>query len=164
MANKIYSVIETAITFKASGGTVLFTATSLANVAGRYSTQWDRTGGAVSKPDRYLWHARTKIAVAPAVGTILTIYLGASDGTDNDGELGTTDAALPAADRRRNLTPIGVIVADEASTSRVMKSSGIVELTARYYTLAWYNEFGQALSATAGDHVFTLEPVPPEIQ
>lgn len=162
MANKLYTARETVITFKASGGTVLFTPTSLATAAGRYSTQWDRGAGSV--PDRYVFHARTKIAVAPVVGTILTVYLGFSDGTDNDGELGTTDAALPAADRRRNLTPIGCIVADEASTTRVMKTSGIIEILARFVTLTWYNEFGQALSATAGDHVTTFEPVPPELQ
>lgn len=166
MATKIYRASEAQITFKSTGGTVLFTPTSLANGAGRISTQWDR--GAGSLPDRYLWHARTKVATAPTLGNILTLYLAAASSAttpgDTDGELGSVDAALPAADRRRNLTPIGVIVIDEASTARIFKSSGTIELLARWYTLVWFNEFGVALSATAGDHIFTIEPVPPELQ
>jgi hypothetical protein len=162
MPSKQYAVRETVVTFKSTGGTVTFTPTSLANNAGRVSAQWDRGTG--SSADRYIFRAKTKLAVAPAVGAILTIYLATSDGTDNDGELGTTDAALPAADRRRNLTPIGVIVADEASNTRFFITSGIIEILERFVQVVWYNEMGQALSATAADHLFELTPCPPEMQ
>lgn len=162
MATKVYGARETAIVFKSSGGDAAFTPTSLANAAGRVSAQYDR--GATSKPTIYIWRARTKLNVSPTVGAILSVYLATSDGTDADGELGTTDAALPAADRRRNLTLIGVIQADEASTTRSMNASGLVEIRERYVQVVWYNEFGQALSGTAGDHQVTLTPAPDELQ
>lgn len=162
MANKIYIDPEAAITFKASGGTVLFTPTSVANNAGRISTQWDRGAGAV--PSRYIWRAHTKFAAALAVPASLEIYFATSDGTDVDGNQGTTDAAFSAADKRRNLQFVGTINADSTSNGEVQIASGVVEIFARYVSVVWWNAMGQALTGTAGDHTFSLTAVPDEVQ
>ena len=162
MPSKIYSAPETAITFKSSGGIVTFTPTSVANGAGRISAQWDR--GAGSKPTRYKWRVKTKAAAALVVGTELEIYFATSDGTIVDGNQGTADAAVSAADKRRNLQPVGTIRADSTSNGEVQHGSGIVWIFDRYVSVVWWNALGQALSGTAGDHEFILTPVPDEIQ
>lgn len=162
MANKIYNAPETPITFKSSGGTVVFTPQNVSNGAGRISAQWDR--GAGSKPGLYRWRARTKAAAALSVGTVLEIYAVTSDGTTVDGNFGTADAAVSASDKRRNLEPIGSIVADSTTNGEVQQSSGLIEIHERYFSVMWWNALGQALTNTAGDHEFILTPVPPEIQ
>ena len=162
MPNKIYIAPEAAIVFKSSGGTVTFTPTSLGNNAGRVSARHDRGTG--SRAARFEWRAKTKCATAPAVGTLLYVYLSTSDGASADGELGTADAALPALDRRRNLQLLDTVACDEASATRFFIKSGLIEVTSRYLSVVWVNEFGVSLSATAGDHEFSLTPVPDEVQ
>jgi len=162
MSNKIYGASETPIVFKSSLGDVTFTPTSVANGAGRISARWDR--GAGSKPSLYKWRVHTKAAAALAVGTPLEVYLATSDGTDEDGNLGTADAAFASADKRRNLQYVGAINADSITNGEVQIASGLVEIRDRYVSVVWWNALGQALSATATDHTFTLTPVPDEIQ
>lgn len=162
MANKVYAAPETAISFKSSGGDVTFTPTSVANGAGRISAQWDRGTG--SKPMRYKWRAKTKAGAALAVGTQLEIYFSTSDGTIQDGNQSTSDAAFAAGDKRRNLQPVGVIEADSTSNGEPQYASGVVWIFDRYVSVVWWNALGQALSGTAGDHEFTLTAVPDEVQ
>ena len=162
MANKVYVAPETAISFKSSGGDVVFTPASVANGAGRISAQWDRGSG--SKPARYVWRVHTKAAAALAVGVALEIYFATSDGTDVDGNQGTSDAAFSAADKRRNLQFVGTVVADSTTNGEVQISSGVVEIYTRYVSVVWWNALGQSLTGTNGDHTFTLTPVPDEIQ
>lgn len=165
MANKIYAIPETTVSFKSAAGDVLFTPTSVANAAGRISAQWDRGAGA--KPQIYKWRAKTKAAAALAVGTVLEIYLSTGDfatGGNQDGNQSTADAAFAAADKRRNLQFVGVVVADSVTNGEVQIGSGTVGIRDRYVSVVWWNALGQALSATAGDHEFTLTPVPDEIQ
>lgn len=162
MASKVYNAPETAITFKASGGTVVFTNTSVANAAGRISAQWDR--GAGSQPGLYKWRATTKAGAALVVGNVLEIYFATSDGTIEDGNQSTSDAAFSATDKRRNLQPVGTIVADSTSNGEVQNGSGVVEILDRYVSVVWWNALGQTLSGSAGDHIFTLTAEPPENQ
>lgn len=162
MPNLIYVAPGSAVTFKASGGTVLFTPTSVSTGAGRISTQWDR--GAGSQPGWYKWRATTKAAAALAVGVQLEIYFATSDGTTVDGNFGTTDAAWSTTDKRRNLQAVGTINADSTTNGEVQNGSGLVFIADRYVSVAWWNLFGQALSSTAGDHIFSLTPESDEIQ
>lgn len=162
MANKIYTAPETAITFLASGGTVTFTPTSLANGAGRVSAQHDR--GASSRATRFEWRAYCKAAAALTAGVALEIYLATSDGSKVDGNVGTADAAVSDANKRYNLLPIGAIVADSTTNGEVQHASGIIEVSARFLSVVWWNAFGQALTGTAGDHGFSLMPMPYEVQ
>ena len=162
MANKVYNNPETPITFKASGGTVVFTPTSLATVAGRVSARHDL--GAAARSEWYEWRAKTKFATAPVLGEIIEIYLATSDGTIEDGNVGTADAALATGDKRKNLHLIGIIIVDKADVTEPMHASGLCRIDARYISAAWWNATADALSATAGDHEFILTPVPPEVQ
>ena len=162
MANKIYVAPETAIVFKNSGGDVTFTPKNVANAAGRISAQWDRGSG--SKPGRYYWRVHTKFQAGLTVGNALEVYFATSDGTDVDGNQGTTDAAFSAADKRRNLQFVGTVVADSTSSGEVQIASGLVEVYTRYLSVVWWNATGQTLTNTDSDHTFTLTPVPDEIQ
>jgi hypothetical protein len=152
----------TAVSFKSAGGDVTFTPTSVANGAGRISAQWDR--GAGSKPALYLWRAKTKAAAALTAGNLLELYLAFGDGTNVDANMGTADAAWSTGDKRRNLKRIGAVEADSTTNGEPQHASGLVVITSRYVSVAWWNALGQALSGTAGDHEFTLTPHTPEIQ
>lgn len=162
MANKIYGAPESAVTFKASGGDVTFTPQNVSSGAGRISAQWDR--GAGSKPTVYVWRAVTKAAAALAVGVALEIYFATSDGTSVDGNQGTADAAFTSSDKRRNVKYVGAVISDSTSNGEVQVASGLVEIRSRYVSVVWWNALGQALTNTAGDHTFSLTPVPDEVQ
>lgn len=162
MANKIYAAPESVVSFKASGGTVTFTPTSLASGSLRVSAQYDRGSG--SKPGRYVWRLTTKLA-SVAAGAFVSVYLSTSDGTTQDGNLGTSDATSSSADKIRNLQWIGNVVCDKGSDSaEPWNGSGVVEIFDRYVSVVVYNISGVALSSTAGDHILTLTPMPDEIQ
>lgn len=164
MANEILQRPGTTVSFKASGGDVAFTNTSVANGAGRISAQWDR--GAGSKAGLYRWEALTKAAAALSVGVTLEIYLATAHVSSSqiDGNQSTADAAFASGDKRRNLQFVGAVVADSTTNGEVQAASGIVFITARYVSVVWWNALGQALSGTAGDHTFTLTPYNPEVQ
>jgi hypothetical protein len=163
MANKVYIAPETTVVFKASGGDVTITCTSLANNAGRVSAQWDRGSG--SKPQQYRWECEFKCVATPTVGQTVSLYWATAqaDATVVDGNVGQVDAALSALDKRRNLQFIDVVEVDVASTA-IQKKSGTCFIDSRYNSLVPINETGAAFSATAGDFVFKLTPIPPEIQ
>lgn len=162
MPNKVYINPETAVTFAPSGGNVAFTVTSLANNAGRISAQWDRGSGA--KPARYVWRAKTKASAALTAGTALDIFMSTSNGSIQDGNLGTSDAAISSVEKMNNLRGCGAIIADSTTSGEPLQSSGIVTIYDRYVSVVWWNRLGQALTGTASDHAFVLTPVPDEIQ
>ena len=166
MANLIYVHPQSALTFLASGGTVLFTPTSTADQNGRVSQQLDR--GASARAAWYEWRAWTKAASAPTAGLSIGVFLSTSDGTIQDGNLGTSDANITntsslAANKRQNLRQIGNMFAD-GDASIAFNASGFVYVPSRYISVYWFNSLGVALSPTATDHGFSLTPVPDELQ
>lgn len=166
MPTKLYHAPETPVIFAPSGGDVLFTPTSVANGAGRISTQWDRGSG--SKPGLYRWRIKTEAAAALAVGAQLRAYLvqafSASAG-DVPGNFGVTDAAVSSEDKLRNLgAPIGIVNADSTTNGEDQIASGICFIYSRYVSVVWWNALGQALGATAGNHAMTFEAIPLESQ
>lgn len=163
MPNKVYYAPETAIVFKSSGGDAVITCTSLANNAGRVGAQFDRGTG--SKPQRFRWEFECKLVATPTLGNTISLYLATAqaNSASPDGNVGTADAALSALDKRRNLQFLGVVEIDVAGTT-LMKGSGVCEIESRYISGVVVNEGGSAFSATATDTVFTLTPIPPEIQ
>lgn len=156
MTSKAYQLAETEITFKASGGTVAFTPTSLAASAGRQSAQHDF--GASARAYMFNWTAYVKFATTPVVGEKIDVYVKTSDGTHIDNDDGTADAAVSAADKLKNLKHIGSITVDEASATPEFSASGRVQLSRRYVQVVFWNSTADALSATAADHGFILEP------
>ena len=156
MTAKAYLLPETAITFKSTGGTVTFTPTSLASGAGRQSAQHDF--GISARAAHFNWRAYCKFQTTPVVGEEVWIYLKTSDGTYPDNDDGTTDAAVSAEDKLKNLKYLGKIVVDEASTTPAFVASGECFVSHRYAQVVFWNETADAFSSTAADHGFILEP------
>lgn len=163
MANKTYVNPETTLTWKSSGGSAAITCTSLANNAGRVGAQLDR--GASARAQRFYWELEYKCVATPTLGATVSVYLATAyaNSASPDGNVGTADAALSALDKRRNLLFLGVVECDVASTA-LQKGSGTIEIAARYLSLVLVNEAGAAFSATAGDTIFSLTPIPDELQ
>ncbi len=164
MPSLIYQVNESTITFRASGGSAVFTPTSLAAGAGRQGALHDL--GSADRARWFHWRAFTKFITTPVVGEIIRLYLKTSDGTNPDNDDGTGDAAVSAEDKLRNLHYIGRIVVDEASTTPTFVASSLIPIaiSAQHVAPVWWNETADALSSTAADHGFDLLPVPDEIQ
>ena len=53
---------------------------------------------------------------------------------------------------------------DTNATAEVFPASGVSEIDTRYVSVVWWNDSGQALSGTAGDHETILTAVPDEAQ
>ncbi len=147
----------TSISFLASGGTEPLTLTSLASDAGRQSDQYDRGTGDLDM--LYEWRAYCKFATTPVVGETVDIYLKTSDGTHIDNDDGVTDAALSAEDKLKNLTYVGSIVVDEASTTPEFSASGVCSIYARYFQVVVENSTADALCSTASDHGVIFTPI-----
>lgn len=157
MTSKAYLLPETLIEFKDSGGDAAFTCTSLAAGAGRQSAQYDF--GTSARPYIFSWRAYVKFSTTPVVGEVIDVYIKTSDGTYVDNDDGTTDAALSAEDKLKNLTRIGFITVDEASTTAPMVASGVVELPDQYVQVVFFNRTADALSSTAADCGFRLKEI-----
>jgi len=135
---------------------------NLASGAGRQGDQYDF--GTSARADKFAWRAWVRFATTPVVGEIVRIYAKTSDGTSPDNDDGTTDAAVSAEDKLRNLTWLGNIVVDEAATGVTMAASGIVYLPQRYFQTVIWNDTADNLVATDDLSGFSLTPVPLEIQ
>ena len=156
--SKAYLLAETAITWKDTGGTNLLTLTSVADSAGRQGAQ--HNFGTAARSPEYSWRAYARVAVAATVGQRIRVYWKTSDGTNPDNDDGTGDIALSSVDKLNNLLYLGAIIVDEAATGVTFVASGDVYLPHQYGQPVFFNDSGQALSATAADHGFSLTPVP----
>lgn len=161
MPNKIYQVLETAITWLASGGTNAFTPTSLGAAAGRQGAYYDR--GTTAAARWYAYRAWIKPGGTRVVGEYVEVGLITSDGTSPDNDDGTGDIAISSVDKLRNLRRLRPIIIDE-NAAVTMVSSGLVFIEQRYVAPFFWNRSANALSATAGDFGFSLTPIPDEIQ
>lgn len=163
MANKIYAAPETAVTFKDSGGTAVLTLNDLANGVGRISAQWDRGTG--SKPMLYRMRCVLPLQAThtAVIGEAISIYLATSDGTDVDGTVGTSDAAL-TTDKRRNLQFIGNVIVDVVQGDAKLTATFTVEIFDRYVSVGVWNGTSDHLQADANAGVISLTPYAPEIQ
>ncbi len=162
MSNNILLVDGTPITFKESGGTVLWTPKNVANGAGRISTQADL---GATRYRKWRWSFLSKFQTA-TVGNIIRLYLvRASTGaiTYQDGNPGITDAALSTEALLANSGKlIGPLVVHHTTAANCW--SGEIEILARFVSIAIWNAAGVALTNTAGDHEFRLEPVNDQVQ
>lgn len=163
MANKVYQHDETALgPWEDTGTTYTFGLNNLAAGAGRQGDLVDL--GTTARSQWYAWRAWVQFATAPVVGEFVGIFIKTSDGTSPDNDDGTTDAAVSAEDKLRNLTQIGSIIVDEAATSVTMGANGLVWLPQRYIAPVFWNYTADNLVATNDVSGFSLTPVPPEIQ
>ena len=162
MPNKVYQHDETAITWLDTGGTELFTGTSVSSGAGRQGALHDF--GTSARAERYAWRAYCQFATTPVVGEVVQIYWKSSDGTHPDNDDGTGDIAVSAQDKLRNLEFLGNIVVDEAATGVKMVASGEINVPHRHGAPVFWNATADALSSTASHHGFVLTPIPMELQ
>lgn len=161
MPNKVYQQQETTVTWRSSGGTELFTPTSLASAAGRQGAHHDF--GASSVGRRFAWRAFLKPGATRVVGEVIRVYLKTSDGTRHDNDDGTGDIAVSAQDKLRNIDLLGTIQIDENAAVE-MVAHGEVLLLHRYGAPIFWNATANSLSTTAGDYGFDMTPVPDEVQ
>lgn len=124
------------------------TLASLANNAGRISTQVDNsTTGTRAKRARVFWKI-TSGTVAPTVGAPYILYLIRSDaaGTEHiDGGYGAADAAVAA--KPNNAAIVDAIPAT-AATATALSSSVVIDDPGPKFSLLVWNECGQTLDAT----------------
>lgn len=161
MSSNLYLNPGSANTFKSSGGTVVWTPTSLASGAGRMSAMLDL--GTSPRSKSFGWRLVIKPGATRVVAEAVRIYLITGDGTNYDNSDGTADAAVSALDKLRNVMNIGVTQIDK-NAADFMDASGEVELVDRYVAVAIWNATANSLSTTATDFVFTLWPTPIQAQ
>lgn len=160
MPNFILQEQQTAVTWKNTGGTQTLTLTSLGAAAGRKGTSNDF---GAQTPARVIVELLTKFAVAPVAGATVEVYWCSSrDNTNFDAGQASADAAFTDTDLNKQLHWIGSLIAD--NTTAAQQQSWMFFLPGRYGFPVVYNATGQALSATAGDHVLTITPFTDEVQ
>lgn len=162
MAGERYIAPGTAVHFNGTvGADVAFSMEAVANNAGRVSAQYDL--GASARPDMYEWRCNCKWQATPTKGGALRLYLAQGDGTDVDGDVGTSDAALGSEDQVVNLHDIGNVIVETANTTK-MVASGVCVITSRYVSVVGLNKGGATLNATDSEFDFVLTPIPDQIQ
>lgn len=151
-------ITETAITWKPSGGTYIGTWTSLAAGAARIGARGDLGNGFARE---MLAIFEWKFGTGPTAGQFVNLYLGwstASTGTGSGG-YSEADAAITGAniiDQAPQFTQLAFIACDNVTTAHYVAIPFYP--LARYIQPVIYNVTGQAFSATAGDHTFTVIP------
>jgi len=157
MASLIYRAVETSITFKDSGGSAVWTLQNLAADAKRISARYDRGDG--SLPARYRWRAVVQWTATPVVGQWAEFYIAGSDGTNADGNIGTSDAAVLHV-ALWNMLHVGVVRVQTAAGATNNIASGIVDIWDRYISVGIWNQASVGLQNTANVSFLILTPTP----
>lgn len=160
MANLTYAQ-GSAVSFKASGGDVTFTLTSLANGSGRQSAKADL---GATRARLYDVLFASSLASAGTNGNEVELYWGASTsgtaGTDNPGSLSGSDAALTTPDEYKlHLMYVGSLIVSNAAGTGIQKQKFVFSPPTRYGMFVVVNKSGQALGSTAGDHEVRITPL-----
>lgn len=166
MASLLYQNDETTIWFvpaaAAQAEDAAFEVHNLASGAGRQSAQHDFT--AAARPYRFVWRAFVQFIAAPVIPETIDIYLKTSDGTHPDNDDGTSEGAVSAIDKLNNLHHIGSIVVDETTADIEMVASGVIEISARYVQVVFWNASQDGLTNDVDENGFNLTPAPLEGQ
>lgn len=164
MANKVYQLHETAISWKPATQTPTETweADAIANGAGRQGALHDFGTAAIGR--RFAWRFYTQCQATPTLGNLIRLYWKSSEGSHPDNDDGTGDAAVSAEDKLRNLLYIGACVVDEAAANIEFTKSGSFFLPHRYGAPVLWNASAATLTTDEAEHGFILTPVVDEIQ
>jgi hypothetical protein len=162
-ASKQYVAPETVITFadSAQSPSATFTLSNRTAGTGQVSARYDRGTG--SHAALYKWRCTIQLTGTNVVGEMIEWYIATSDGTNPDGEIGTTDAAL-TTDKRKNLFFIGATTVDQTTTNTNMTASGVVAIPDRYISLAMWNGTALPTKTDTAVHHCSLTPIPFESQ
>jgi hypothetical protein len=161
MANKIYVARETGIVWSDTTGDLAMTLNNLAAAAVRVGARKD--WGAGSTSEWYEWRLTVQFETAPVVGETVNCYISTSDGTEEDGQCGTADAAGDT-NMIKNMNFIGSLVVTSTDADHDMTASGICRIPMRYCSPVIHNNTADNLQATNNTGEFTLTPIPPEVQ
>lgn len=144
-------------------GAVQFTPEGMAQGTLYKSDVWDLGSGV--RNNLFEWRAKAAVAGGTVGGTVDIFFSTSDDGSLFDGNLGSGNAAVSGADKRRNLQYVGAVQVDQSGSGSVaFVSSGLVQVYARYLSVVWFDQTGQSLSSTNGDNLFQLTPVPDQIE
>ena len=155
MPSKALATFET-------GQTLTISLASIANGAGRISAVIDNT--TTRAPAGMLFVRVTTGGTAPTANTPIKVYLirRSNMATDiSDANLGTTDAAVTA--EPTNAEQVGSIIVGTGTNTQYDKAIPIYDLSPEFSVVIW-NATGQALNATAGNHIVQYIPIVMEAQ
>ena len=161
MPRLVYVKRETLIMWTDTTGNLICTLNNLAAGAVRLGARKDF--GAGSTPEWYSWRLTVQFATAPVVGETIDVYLSTSDGMEEDGQLGSADAAGDT-NSIRNMHYIGSLTVTSADADHDMTFSGVCRITTRYVSPCIHNNTADNLKATNVTSEFTLTPIPSELQ
>lgn len=162
MAGEIY--LKEGTTLKINGeadAAYAWSMEAVADGAGRVSARIDL--GAAPRPYLYRWRCKCVWQANPTLNAALRLYKSESDGTYEDGDVGTADAALAAANALTNCKQFGAVKADTADTSDQI-AGGVIEIHERYVSIVGWNAGGAALNATDSNFYFGLTPISDQTQ
>lgn len=166
MANNIYVSEGTALLINGEAGAdVAWSMEGVTTGSGRVAAQRDL--GAAPRPKKFAWICEWQTAGTPTQGKGIELYVSGalSNSTSRtSGNIGTTDSALADADVRRNLQPIGYVVAETATSNKKFIASGEFEFSHRYLSLVGYNDSGATINSTDSNFKFYLIPLFDQIQ
>lgn len=157
-------VAGTAIVWKNSGGDKALTLTSIADQAVREgdksATLVDGTKGL---PELLEFFLESAVGSAATLGKEISLYIGESDsataGTDNPGNLTGADATVTnGTEYILQLNFAGSLVLSNARGTSTQFQRLRYKPVQSYIIPVVYNNSGQTLSGTAGNHVLTMTP------
>jgi hypothetical protein len=153
----------TAVVFKDSDATYTLATNGLANAEGTVSDQWDRGAGA--KPMTYRVRCSFQIdgAHTGVVGEFAEYYLITSDGTTQDGTIGTSSTAL-TVEKKRNLKLIGNVQIDVAAVDTAFTKTFTIEILDRYVSFGVWNATTDHFAAHNDVSFISVTPYSDEIQ
>jgi hypothetical protein len=141
--------------------TLTISLASVANNAGRISAVVDNSTTRAPAGELYV---KIRAGTAPTANTPYKIYLiRRSNGSPDlaDSNLGTADAAV--ATEPINAEVVGSIIVTATLNADWYASFRLYDLSEEFSIVVW-NSTGQALNATAGEHIVQYRPVTMEAQ
>lgn len=160
--SKQYSIADSTIVFGSEvGDDIALSGENISNGAGRQSSFKDYTAITSARSDRYYYYIRNDgWQATPTVGGSLDWHLKFSDGTTPSNDDGTSDAAISAEDKLRNLPFLNEVVCDEAAANIPAAVEGYFRSAARYIGVAFWNRGGSATKNTEAAIKFYLTALP----
>jgi len=163
-ANKILVTKGTALLFADSAQTedVTITLSALASGAGRCSARYQKAGGNV-KSQRWEMRPHIQLTGTNVVTDVVEFYVSTSDGTNAQGAIATTDAAL-VTDKRKNLTFVGILAVDQTTTNTTMAASFPVIIEEAYFSVCVWNSSTLPFKTDTAIHGIIMTPMDIEVQ
>jgi len=158
-----FTLPGTSVTF-GDNYTPTLTFSAKATLTGQVGALYDKGAGA--QPSLWQFQCQISLNGTHTIGATLEYYLVTSqDGSTVDGGVGTANAALASADKRRNLIPMGVLVVDQTTNLTSMYATfRNVYIPTRYFTLAFWNATAISTETSTTKHKCTGTPMPPQMQ